>query len=357
MHIKPSVVFCNFPEQIDRSVYEDAIAQYVSLVGDRAGAIYQVGNVNYPGLSDIDLVVVVNRPSWDNNQFFSPFLRLAAAYRPLFHHEPRFIPVTCMDALEFGSCVHASSTRSTVEPDTFGSRRRLIFGTDLLGERAVDVTSLAWQHCRVLETAFLFHRAFAGIMSGQNIDVVKLMSRATALRYPMRHLHDLLGLSRDVDFERRVDEARQSLLEPGRSVTENERTAASVLRILESASQRYESNIRTLFDMTKMENLMAAAAILLRGVRKTPGISSEYLVARHAAMRRYHDAQRQFRITGGSIFATKPYNGSVKPYTQPFATRIASSARWRLSHLLDHRNNRTSSATSISLSIATRTKS
>jgi hypothetical protein len=355
MHIKPSVVFCNFPERIDRDAYEDAISQYVSLVSDRAGAIYQVGNVNYPGLSDIDLVVVVNRPAWDNNQFFSPFLRLAAAYRPLFHHEPRFIPSTCMDALEFSSCVHASSGSEL--PGTFGSRRRLIFGTDLLGERVVDVTSPSWQHCRVLETAFLFHRAFAGIMSGQNIDVVKLMSKATGLRYPMRHLHDLLGLSRDVDFERHVDEARHSLLQTGRTATENERTAASVLRMLESASQRYESNVRRLFNMTKTEDLMTAAASLLRGVRKTSGISSRYLVARHAGMRRYQDAQRQFRITGGSIFATKPYNGSVKPYAQPFASRIASSARWRLSHLLDYRNNRTSSATSISFSIATRTKS
>jgi hypothetical protein len=183
------------------------------------------------------------------------------------------------------------------------------------------------------------------------------MSRATALRYPMRHLHDLLGLSRDVDYELRVDDCRNSLLETGRTVSENEKTAASVLQILESATQRYESNIRTLFDMTKTEDLMTAAASLLRGIRKTRCISSQYLVARHGAMRRYQDGQRQFCITGGSIFATKPYTGSVKPYAQPFATRIASSARWRLSHMFDYRNNRTSSATSISLSIATRTKS
>jgi len=356
--MKPDVVFCNYPEPLDRGVYDDAVAQYASLVQERAGAVYQVGNVSYPGLSDIDLVVVVNQPAWDNNQYLSPFVRLAAAYRPLFHHEPRFVPATCIDALEYSSCVHASVTARGIEqPGMFGSRRRLIAGTDILGACAVDVTSISWQHCRVLETAYLFHRVLAGIMSGRRIDIVKLMSRATALRYPMRHLHDLLGISRDVEYERRVDECRHALLEPGRTAADKDRTAASVLHMLEIASQLYEFNVRTLFDMTKTEDLMTAAAGLLRGVRKTPGISPQYLVQRHAAMRRYHDAQRQFCLTGGSIFATKPYNGSVKPYTQPFTNRIASSARWRVAHMLDYRNSRTSKATSISFSIASRSKS
>ena len=351
--MKPSAVFRNFPEPLDRGTYDDAVAQYAALVGERAAAVYQVGNVSYPGLSDIDLVVVVDRPAWDNNQYFSPFVRLAASYRPLFHHEPRFIPMTAIDALEYSSCVHASpSHRGDERPGTFGSFRRLIAGTDVLGDRAVDVSSLSWQHCRVLEVAFLFHRVLAGIVTRRQIDVVKLVSRATGLRYAMRHLHDLLGVSRDEEYERRVDESRRALLETGRTVTENQRTAASVLRMLESASQRYESNVRTLFGISKTEALMTAAAAILRGVRKTPAIGAQYLAARHGAMRRYHDAQRRFCLSSGSIFATKPYQGSIKPYAQPVASRLASSVRWRAAHVFDHRSSRPARSASISLSIA-----
>lgn len=323
--------FTNFPARLDRSVYDAAIRDYVAAVGSRASAIYHVGNVRFPGLSDIDLVVVVNTPAWDNNQFFSPFVRLGKPYTALFHHEPRFLPKTCIDAISYSSCVHASSGQPMDQiPTVFGSRRTLIHGYDVLGERAVDVSNASWQRCRLLETSFIFSRSLRELSSESTIDVVKLMSRATGLRYPMRHLHDLLDMSRDRGYEKHIDQARERLLDPMTTMPEKRRIASDTHELFEHGARRFEANIRTLFGIAARESLTPVVMAMLAGERPAPGIDSEYLEARHKATAFYHEQQRAFRLSAGSIFATKPLNGTRRPYIQPLAHRIASSARWRL---------------------------
>ena len=327
---EPRVRFHNYPLPIAASVYTDAVSQYAAAVSSRASAIYQVGNVHYPGLSDIDLLVVVDRASWDNNQFFSPYIRLAQPYRALFHHEPRLIPADGMDALEFSSCAHASVDDSTHQaPGLNGSRRRLVLGADVLADRVADVASTAWQRCRVLEVAYLFHRALDNFESQVSVDVVKLMSRSTALRYPMRHLHDLLGLSRDVEYERAVDSTRALLLR--RNLSDAERLAAveDIYARLATATRRFEANARALFGIRRNEEFSAVASDMLAGKRPAPGIDDAYLARRQAAARMFQAAQGRYCLGDGSIFATKPMNGSSQQYRQPFALRMASSVRWR----------------------------
>jgi hypothetical protein len=322
--------FTNFPPRLDRSVYDAAVRKYVAAVGARASAIYHVGNVRFPGLSDIDLVVVVNTPAWDNNQFFSPYVRLGKPFTALFHHEPRFLPETCVDAIRYSSCVHASTGPAMDQvPTVFGSRRTLVHGSDVLGARAVDVTNESWQRCRLLETSFIFARALRDLSSDE-IDVVKLMSRATGLRYPMRPLHDLLHMSRDRGYEKHIDEARAQLLDPMTTLPEKRKIATDTLELFERGARRFEANIRTLFGIGSHESLSPAVTAMLAGERPAPGIDGEYLEARRRATGFYHEQQRAYRLSAGSIFATKPLNGARKPYVQPLAHRIASTARWRL---------------------------
>ncbi len=321
--------YVRFPTALPLSAYETAVARYCDAVASRAGAVYQVGNVRFPGLSDIDLVVVVSRPVWDNNQFFSPFVRLPRHEQGLFHHEPRFLPATCLDTIAYSSCVHAASPNDARAGSAFGSGRRLIAGSDLLGPLAVDVGSPDWQRCRVLEIAFTVQRVLGELAEPGSVDVVKLVSRATALRYPMRHLHDLLGVSPDAEYERRIDAARVALLEPQRTIAERHDVARTVHRMFEMAARRYIANVRTLFELRKDDDVQAAAAAILSGGRSGPGIDAAYIARRLNAAARYQAGQRAFCIGTGSIFATKPYNGAYRRYRQPFVQRIASSARWR----------------------------
>ena len=323
--------FTNFPTTLDRSVYEKAVRSYVAAVRSRASAIYHVGNVRFPGLSDIDLVVVVSTPAWDNNQFFSPYVRLPKQYTPLFHHEPRFLPSSCIDAITYSSCVHASAGPAMDQiPTVFGSRRTLVHGTDVLGDRAVDVTSESWQRCRLLETSYIFTRSLCELASERAVDVVKLMSRATSLRYPMRHLHDLLRMSRDRGYERHIDEARGRLIDATTTVTEKRKIASDTYALYATGVRRFEANIKTLFGIGRDELLPAAVMAMLAGERHAPGVDADYLRARRSASAFYHAQQRAYCLSAGSIFATKPLSDARKPYIQPLSHRIFSGARWRL---------------------------
>ena len=323
--------FINFPAILDRSAYERAVRSYVMAVGSRASAIYHVGNVRFPGLSDIDLVVVVNTSARDNNQFFSPYVRLGKQQTRLFHHEPRFLPLTCIDAIRYSSCVHAGSGQAMDQiPTVFGSRRTLVHGTDVLGDRAVDVTNESWQRCRLLETSYIFTRSRRELASERAVDVVKLMSRATSLRYPMRHLHDLLRMSRDRAYEQRVDRARGRLLDATTTEAEKRKIASDAYDLFDNGVRRFEANIKTLFGIGRDEPLSAAVMAMLAGERPAPGVDDEYLTARRAATAFYHEQQHAYRLSAGSIFATKPLNGARKPYVQPLTHRIFFGARWRL---------------------------
>jgi hypothetical protein len=200
----------------------------------------------------------------------------------------------------------------------------------VLGERAVDVTSESWQRCRLLETSFIFARALRELECEPAIDVVKLMSRSTGLRYPMRHLHDLLGMPRDRGYEKHIDQGRERLLDPMTTQPEKAKIAADTYELFKHGARRFETNIRTLFGIGASESLAPAVTGMLAGERPAPGVDVEYLDARRKAAAVYHEEQRAYRLSAGSIFATKPLNGARKPYVQPLAHRIASSARWRL---------------------------
>mgnify|MGYP001495216424 CR=1 FL=1 len=324
-------VFTNFPAPVDRSDYDDAVSLYVRAVAERSSAIYAVGNVNFPGLSDIDLIVVVGEAAWDNNHYFSPYVRLPKPLASLFHHEPRFLPETCLDAISFSSCVHGSAAPAIAAAhEEFGSLRRLVHGRDVLGARAVDVRSEPWRRCRLLETSFIFDRDRADLERERTVDVVKLMSRATRLRYPMRHLHDLLRMPRDLEFERRIDDSRRRLLDPAEAGDRKAETAFVALMAFCGALRHFDAEVRALFGIRRDEELSTAVVAMLSGERPVRGVDLAYVERQKEAAAGYYAALAGFRLSGGSIFATQPRRAHRKAYVQPFAHRIASSAHWRL---------------------------
>jgi hypothetical protein len=322
--------FHQFPRAVERRSYEDAVAWYSDAIASRTAALYQVGNVAYPGLSDIDLVVVVDRPAWDNNQFFSPFARLPSQYGRFFHHYPRIVPITVADAINVSSCGHAPSSGQTdVTESRFGSRRRLVQGTDVLGDRTPLGASDAWPRCRVLETAFLYRRALDEIEARRWIDVTRLASRAASLRHPMRHLDDLLDRKPDESYGAALDECRATLLDEAETTFAKVRAAAEVLAIFRAGFARFDDGARALFEISSSADIASMASDLLSGLRPIKGVDPAYIAARHKWLTAYHAVLRDYRFSYGSIFALKPYAGRYRTYRQPVLERIAANAVYR----------------------------
>jgi hypothetical protein len=323
--------FRDFPRGCDLESYEEAVRCYCEATSGRTAAVYQVGNVKYPGLSDIDLVVVVDRPVWDNNQYFSPFVRLRSKHRRLFHHDPRMVPIPVIDAISLSSCGHAPVAGPTDAPqDRFGSRRRLIRGADVLGARTPLSDSENWPRCRVLETAFLYRRALDAFDAESSIDVTHVVSRAASLRHPMRHLDDLLGRAQDESYGVALDERRVTLLDDAVPDESKERAAAEVMELFRDACARFEAGVRTLFDIDPDADIATTAAELLSGRIPVKGIDPAYMAARHKWLEAYHAVLRDYRFSSGSIFAIKPYDGRYRAYRQPIAERIVAGIAYRL---------------------------
>jgi hypothetical protein len=82
---------CNEPVYIDRSFYESQIEAYTSRVINIPGvrSVYQMGNIKAPGLSDIDIIVVVND---DFDKVFSHKLSTSGLDQRVFLHGPIVIP-------------------------------------------------------------------------------------------------------------------------------------------------------------------------------------------------------------------------------------------------------------------------
>jgi hypothetical protein len=77
--------FINYPHFIPLSDYEDAVDTVVRRIIDQPGvlSVYQVGSINTPGISDIDLLVVFKDGI---NCFFDPLKRISRLERYLFTH-------------------------------------------------------------------------------------------------------------------------------------------------------------------------------------------------------------------------------------------------------------------------------
>jgi hypothetical protein len=323
-----SMKFRDFPKRIDRRVYDEAVSFYTRCVAPRVRALYQVGNVNFPGLSDIDIVAVVDQAHWDNNQFFSPSLRLHGRHRALFHHGPRIIPVSCVDAVEVASTSHGPVSGGT-ENQFHGSRRRLLLGTDLLGDR-IPANSPSWVACRVLEAVYLFRKSFDEVRSTTSVNASRLVSRAVPLRYPMRRLADLMAAEYDGSYDRALDLRRAMLLDPELGMPEKNTIALEVFELFAKALKRFEADVRAYFALAPGVDVVEAASDLLTGSVSNWRLDPAYIAERRQRMDRYHRTLTALGFTNGSIFATKPHNGAYVPFHQPLLPRIAASAAYRV---------------------------
>jgi len=123
----------DLPDPSTRGLYEEAISRYAAIVKSRAVGVHRLGDVRYPGLCDIDLLVVVEHEGLDNRYFFSALRRLPQRFHRLFLHEPFVLPAWSLRVLRY----------------TTHRARKLIAGRDVLKPyTSSDEPAERW--CRML---------------------------------------------------------------------------------------------------------------------------------------------------------------------------------------------------------------
>lgn len=317
--------FVDFPARVDESAYEEAVRRYSRAVGSRALAVYHGGRARFPGLSDIDLLVVVDdKPAWDNDEFFSPFVRLPRSFHCLFHHRPHFVTRSSIDALAFSTFAYKPrrSRVSVAGTDDGGFRRRLVAGSDVVPKTWPALPD-SWYACSLMETAITARQRFEHFRAGKGLSVRRLASMAATFRFPLLQLDELHGTGYEPAYSAIVDRSRAELLEPA-----GERaSAASVLYTLYAAALAgFERTVGELAEAPAGENALDAARDVLAGRRRVASVDPAYLLARRAALAAYFERLRATKITGMSIFVREPYRSEVPLYHQPAWVGKAAAA-------------------------------
>ena len=326
--------FVDFPQRLSVSMYDEAVERYARAVKSRAVAVYHGGRVRFPGLSDIDLLVVVDdRPVWDNEEFFSPFVRLPRRYHELFHHRPHFVPRSCLDALAFSTFAYQSRTKSfgeSCEIDDSGFRRRLVIGEDIV-PKTWPLPTDSWILCSLFETAITARLRFNHFRTSMRLSVRRLASMAATFRFSLRQLDDLNGTSYERSYSAIVDRARAELLEPDGA----RHDAAGLLYTLYAATlSGFERSIAELSHARPDEPPAHAAREILAGRRTIDAIEPSYFDARHTAIKAYFEALRRTKISGLTIFVREPYRTEVRLYRQPlWVGRTATALRTAIDKL------------------------
>jgi len=179
----------DLPLPVDRSLYQEAIDTYLELSHKYIEALYVFGNIRYPGLSDLDLLVV------PKNSYLAPLRlhfrdRLPRRFDPIIEHDVFVVPASQLSACEY---------RLT-------SRFSLVYGRDVLTAITAE-TSVAARVCEALEAinnmvAYLAQLKQTGVLKAQSC--VRVFN---GQRYKARRLTDL-GLMAEDGYGDKIDALR-----------------------------------------------------------------------------------------------------------------------------------------------------
>lgn len=306
-------------------MYDEAVERYARAARSRALAIYRGGRVRFPGLSDIDLLVVVDdKAAWDNDEFFSPFVRLPRRFHELFHHRPHFVTRSSIDALGYSTFAYVSRRDVERGESEAGFRRRLVAGDDVLPHTWPALPD-SWYACSLFETAIAARLRFEHFRSSFRLSVRRLASMAATMRFPLRQLDEFLGTDYERPYTAIVDRSRAELLEPG---GEHASAAAVLFTLYAATLAGFERSIGDLAEATGGEHPLDAARECLAGRRSVRAIDPAYLDARRAAMMSYFERLCKTKISGLTIFVREPYRSEATLFRQPvWIGRTATALR------------------------------
>lgn len=85
--------FYGYPTQLSISTYEEVLSEYVDLISqdDNVLAVYQSGSISVPGISDLDIFIVLDDPFNKNTIEVLRNWRRDMTSRYIFYHSPFII--------------------------------------------------------------------------------------------------------------------------------------------------------------------------------------------------------------------------------------------------------------------------
>lgn len=273
----------DIPQAASHALYEEAIARYAAMAKSRAVGVHQVGHVRYPGLSDIDLIVVTDHVGVDNRYFFSALQRLPERYHRLFLHEPFVLPAWSLRVLRH----------------TTHYAPKLIAGRDVLSPFRPSDEEPEERWCRMLES-YCAYAAFATKnRRAQQLKGRQTMAVSSALRYLLFDAATTLAQAADEQYVNEIEALRRNFFEPGSDPVERVRTAWT---LFSNAFDRFESVLREHLGTSTTEQTVERARALLCGDETCEHFDRDYAFRRARDIAGYQQELASLGFPYGHLF-------------------------------------------------------
>jgi hypothetical protein len=302
----------DFPRRAQRSLYESATQAYAAKVAGRARAVYRTGNINFPGLSDLDLLVVPSCRRADNAQYFSALHRLPAPYHHILLHDPFVIPAEQKAVLRY----------------TTHRNLQLLAGEDVFADVAfVDTAAEDW--CKLLEGYCSYAAFVKSVASSGQVRGRRLVPKASSLRFSLRQMDALSGSSYAPEYERIIDEMR------GRYYASDPvSTLLTMWEVFNDAYRTLESWLSMLLPLEHGEAVDDFIRRLFCGRAYFKNLSSEYVLARSADIDEYYEAVARLHIPYGQIFFWEAHYVRAHKHEQSGLANVLYRIKYKIERAL-----------------------
>ncbi len=305
--------FSDLPTVLDRSLYDDAMRFYTAKIARRADAVYLIGNVTYPGLSDLDLLVVTSNKRADNAQYFSTFCRLPDRYRTVFHHDPLIVPSSHLEVLAY----------------TTHAPKQLLAGKDVLaGMSFLDSPQERW--CKLLEGYCTYAVYVHAIESAGRCPGRRLVAKASSLRFSLRQL--------DILSDTNVADAYAAEIDGVRSTYFDREPHAALSQIWSAFRTAYDgltAKLRAVLPLADGQAPEDFARSVFDGTAQFDRISPQYVRERSAAIDRYHEELVRMGLPFGQAFFWEAHGGRGRIFRQSGVHNRVYRVKYRLERMLD----------------------
>lgn len=286
----------DLPEPSTRALYDEAVSRYAAMVKSRAVGVHRLGGVPYPGLSGIDLLVVIEHEGLDNRYFFSAVRRLPQRFHRLFLHEPFVLPAWSLRVLRY----------------TTHRAPQLIAGRDVIKPYAPsDEPAERW--CRMLASYCSCAAFVARTQDSQLLRGRLTMAVASAFRSLLSDAAVILPSAGDENYVNEIEAIRRTFFEGGEDRVERIRTTWNIFA---DAIRRFDLALQTHLEASSTEEAVAIARARLSGESACDDFDRSYAFQRAREVDGYHQELASLGFPYGHIFYIAAYPGAVR-HVQP----------------------------------------
>jgi hypothetical protein len=283
------------PVAVAPELYEEAAQTYAQLVQSRAIAVYRTGNVRYPGLSDLDLIVVTDRTGIDNRYFFSALQRMPRRFLPIFLHDPFILPAWSMRVMQHTT--HRSPS--------------LLAGRDVLSAYQPS-TEEAERWCRMLESYCSYHLFAAKARERQTLSGRWTVAVASAYRFLLADAGEMAPRHAATEYAATIDDLRAHFFD-----RDPEQAVQEAWRIFSEHFDVFDATLREWLGVAEPQAALARARALLRGEESCDAFDREYAFIRARNIDGYHQELASMGFPYGYLFFTAAHPGAVRIADEP----------------------------------------